>query len=248
LPQPWYTQFFHGVALDFWRAVVTPAQTAAEVDFLESELDLRPGARVLDVPCGNGRHALELARRGCRTAGLDLAAEFIAEASAASQQESLDAEWRLADMRDVGEDRRVRRRLCLGNSFGYLDHDGNADFLRAVSAALKPGGSFALHTGMAAESLFPAAQTDASYEFGGIQMQSHKIYNAAAGQLQIDYTFTRSGVLETRSITQHVYTAAEISRLLGRAGLASSSLYASLDRQPFQLGSPQLFLIATKAP
>ena len=80
----WYEHFFSGVALDFWRNAVTYAmpagQTREEADFLVSAIKLPAGGRVLDCPCGNGRHSLELAARGYRVTGIDLAAEFIAEA------------------------------------------------------------------------------------------------------------------------------------------------------------------------
>jgi hypothetical protein len=48
----WYERFFHVIALDLWRAAVPPEQTLAEADYLVEHLRLRPGARVLDVPCG----------------------------------------------------------------------------------------------------------------------------------------------------------------------------------------------------
>ena len=80
MPSNWYENFFHGVALDLWRKVVTPEQTRAEADFLEKALALQPGARVLDVPCGNGRISLELASRGYQGTGVDIAEENIQEA------------------------------------------------------------------------------------------------------------------------------------------------------------------------
>ena len=51
--------------------------TMQEVDFLMRHLDLRPGQRVLDVGCGPGRHAHELARRGVVVHGIDISQEFI---------------------------------------------------------------------------------------------------------------------------------------------------------------------------
>ena len=76
----WYEEFFHGLALDLWRKAVTEEQTKAEADFIAGILDLPNGARILDVPCGNGRHSIELAKRGIRMTGVDLSDEFIAEA------------------------------------------------------------------------------------------------------------------------------------------------------------------------
>src|SRR6185295_9388208 len=63
----WYEDFFRGVANDLWRKAISPEQTRVEADFLENTFGAK--SRLLDVPCGNGRHTLELARRGCRMTG-----------------------------------------------------------------------------------------------------------------------------------------------------------------------------------
>src|SRR6185436_3921493 len=80
IPPNWYETFFHGVTLDLWRMAIPPEQTTAEADFLIQNLNCEVGARVLDVPCGNGRLTFELAKRGYRVTGVDLAEEFIEEA------------------------------------------------------------------------------------------------------------------------------------------------------------------------
>src|SRR5215210_8965980 len=80
IPSNWYETFFHGVTLDLWRRAIPPKQTTAEAAFLIQNLNCDAGAHLLDVPCGNGRLTLELAKRGYRVTGVDLAEEFIAEA------------------------------------------------------------------------------------------------------------------------------------------------------------------------
>ena len=78
----WQVNFFRGVALEMWRRAVTPEQTSAEADFLERVFQAGPQARLLDVPCGNGRHAVELAKRGYSLTGIDSSEEFLADARA----------------------------------------------------------------------------------------------------------------------------------------------------------------------
>ncbi|MDP9267381.1 MAG: class I SAM-dependent methyltransferase [Acidobacteriota bacterium] len=180
----WYETFFHGITLDLWRNAVTPEQTSAEVDFAIARLALAPGARVLDVPCGNGRHSLELAARGFSVVGVDLAEEFIAEARANGQQRQLNnVDWRLADMRELPWQSEFDAAICLGNSFGYLEHDATLDFLRAVAHALKPGGRFLLETGAAAECLLPHLEASTEYVIGDITMQTVNDYRPAEGRL-----------------------------------------------------------------
>jgi SAM-dependent methyltransferase len=61
VPSDWYADFFTELPNEFWRRAVSPEATAAEIDFIEARLGLKPGSRILDVPCGSGRHTLALA-------------------------------------------------------------------------------------------------------------------------------------------------------------------------------------------
>src|SRR2546423_9107797 len=80
VPSNWFEEFFHGVTLDLWRKAVPTEQTKGEAEFLNKNLGCEPGARVLDVPCGNGRLSFELAQRGYQVTGVDISEEFVEEA------------------------------------------------------------------------------------------------------------------------------------------------------------------------
>ena len=83
--RPWFEEFFHGLATELWRRAASPEQTTAETAFLVQELRLDADSRVLDVPCGFGRHALALATDpGCAVDGVDISAEYVTEAQAAA--------------------------------------------------------------------------------------------------------------------------------------------------------------------
>src|SRR5437588_6245931 len=97
----WWENFFHGVALDFWRAAISNEQTLAEANFIARHLQLSSDAKVLDVPCGGGRISFELAKRGLQMTGVDMASEFIDEARAKSDGKGGSIDWQQRDMRDL---------------------------------------------------------------------------------------------------------------------------------------------------
>jgi SAM-dependent methyltransferase len=242
----WYENFFHGVALDMWRKAVTPEQTRAEADFLENALHVPPGGRILDNPCGNGRHSLELAVRGYRVTGIDLSAEFLAEAKATAAAVGLDAEFLQQDMRAIDAEAEFDAAFCFGNSFSYFGYTGSCAFLASVSRSLKPGARFALESGIAAESLLPKLESRRWLQLGDILFLSSNRYAAAESRLDIQYTFVRDGHADTREASSYIYTVAEIRRMLSNAGLQAMHYYSSLDLHPYELGSQRLLLVAEK--
>jgi SAM-dependent methyltransferase len=238
----WQTDFFRGVALEVWRRVTSPEQTRAEVEFLERVLRISPGAQLLDVPCGNGRHALEFASRGYSMKGVDLSEEFIAEV----RQSSAKARWVLGDMCELPWVSEFDGAYCFGNSFGYLDRANANRFLHGIARALKPGARFAIDTGMAAESILPGLLRTRWFKLGDIFMLSQNQYNPAEGRLDIEYTFIHGGEVETRPTCSYVFTVAELCRMHADAGLETVELLGSIAGEPFQLGSQRLILVSQK--
>jgi SAM-dependent methyltransferase len=242
----WYENFFYGLALELWRKVPTPEVTRAEADFLEQELGLDHRARVLDVPYGNGRHALELARRGHSVAGVDISPEFHQEACAAAAAAGLDAQFLLGEMRQLPWKSEFDGAYCFGNCFGYLDRAGSCEFLRAVARTLKPSRRFVIDTGLVAESLLPALELRRSYQVDDVRMEVEGRYDVLESRLDDVYTFERDGQRQTNESSYFISTIAEIRRMLDESGFGIAALYTSTAREPYQLGSRRLLLVAEK--
>jgi SAM-dependent methyltransferase len=244
MPSNWEVDFFRGVALDFWRLAVPTEQTQAEVDFLRTELSASAGSHLLDVPCGLGRHSIALAKSGCRVTGLDSSSECIAEGRARAV--GLPIDWVLGDMRQLEWTAEFDGGYCFGNSFGYLDPHDAPMFLAAVARAIKPGSRFVLETGMAAESILPGLQKTRWFRLGEIYMLSENQYRPREGRLDIQYTFVRDGVVETRPSSSYVFTVSELCRMFSQAGLQPVKLLGSVSGEPYQMGSPRLIVVAAK--
>ena len=239
----WFETFFEGLALDMWRGAVTAEQTAREADFLAERLALHPGMCALDVPCGNGRHAVELARRGIAMTGVDISTGFLAEACGRAPE----IEWVQSDMRKLPWTARFDAAYCCGNSFGYFDHDNCQKFLDAIAAVLKPGGRFILESGAVSESILPVLQPERTLRIGDLDFHSRNIYDAADGRMDITYTFTRGDEQEVKPIHQWVHSAAEIRRMLSRSGLHSLAAFGDFEGNRYALGSPRFIALARLA-
>ena len=242
----WWENFFHGVALDFWRAAVNEEQTRTEANFIQKHLGLFSGARVLDVPCGNGRLALELASRGFNLTGVDMASEFIAEAKTMSAKRDLKIEWQERDMRDLPTWETFDGAFCFGNSFGYLEEHENAEFIASVFRALKPGARFIIDSGAIAESILPTFQEHRSFELGGITLVIDSQYDHEQARLFTDYTFIRDGKSDKRPGSQRIYTYREITELLRKLGFLVEAAYSSPTGDPYKLGAQRLLLVSEK--
>ena len=238
----WFENVFKDIAVDCWIRAMSPEATSAEVDFLEKALGITSGACLLDIPCGHGRHSLELSRRGFRITGVDLSEDALR----AARQQASDVEWVHADMRTVSWESEFDGAFCFGNSFGYLDHETASGFLRSLARALKPGARLVIDTGMAAESILPTRQQKRWFRLGDILMLSENRYAVESSRLDIDYTFVRGSVVETRPTSSYVLTVAEHRRLLEGAGFDTLGLSASLSGEPYEFGSPRLILTARK--
>ena len=211
-------------------------------------LRLRKGARVLDVPCGAGRLTFPLRQHGLHLTGVDLAEEQIAQARRRAAADGVTAgiEWRQADIRDLPWESAFDAAFCFGNSFGYLDRDGTRAFVHALARALKPGGQFAMDTGMIAETLLPNLRDRDETQIGDVTFIEENTYHAEASCLETRYTFVRGGVAQTRAGLHWIYTVGEIGRVLADAGMAVTGLYGSLDERPFAIGDRLAYIVACK--
>jgi SAM-dependent methyltransferase len=213
----WWETFFTGVAVDLWVQAVPEEHTKREADRVEKLLAVGPGAEVLDVPCGAGRLALVLAERGYRMTGVDWSSEFLRHARANGSHQ---IQWEQRDMRDLPWPGRFDAAFCYGNSFGYLDDEGNHAFLRAVRQTLKKGARFVLETPMVLENLLSHIQPRPWWRAGNMYLLVENQYDPASGRLDIEYTFARNGGTEVRRGSHRAYPYRELVGLLESSGFS----------------------------
>jgi SAM-dependent methyltransferase len=143
-----WREFFDSFAPQYMNEVFT-ADSVREAAFLVELLELPEGASVLDIGCGTGRHAVELAKAGYQVTGVDISGGMLREARAAAERAGVELELVQDDATSFDLGRRFDAALCLcEGSLGLLGGDDpfehDAAVLRRAFAALQPGAPFVL--------------------------------------------------------------------------------------------------------
>jgi SAM-dependent methyltransferase len=173
----------------------------------------RPGDRVLDLACGNGRHAAELERAGARVIGLDLSAAMLRRARSRTQAWLTRGDMRALPFRHAS----FAVAVNLFTSFGYFrDDTEHGHVLGQVAEVLVPGGHLVLdylNADQVRKSLQPGSE---EYRSGPPAVRIRRRYSEN-GRYVVKEIELRD---EDRSFLERVrlFTAAELEQLLGQAG------------------------------
>jgi 2-polyprenyl-3-methyl-5-hydroxy-6-metoxy-1,4-benzoquinol methylase len=240
----WYRTFFIAPFNELWDRVIPLEVTARETQFLLAQLQLSPGAKVLDVPCGSARISVALAAAGYAVTGVDLSSDALERARARMHAAGVTVSLRHDDMRELPQKHAFDAAVCLGNSFGYLAHEGMIEFLGALADTLRPGGRAVIHTAMCAESILTSVKPEASYDFGDIRFEIHNRYDAFLSRLETEYVLTQGAQTWRQYGSQQVYTVAELRRMLTASGLEVLALFSGIEGKPYALGEGELYVVA----
>jgi SAM-dependent methyltransferase len=242
----WWQTFFSGLMVESWLQMIGEEQTKSEVEFIKKELGISPPAKILDVPCGGGRHSLALTAAGFQMTGVDISADMLKAARSSSASRKLSVTWEQRDSRNLPWRQEFDGAFCFGNSFGYYDDAGNAEFLKAVASALKPGAKFILDTGALMEAILFSFQERNWYQIGDMKFLRNARYDPPSSRIETEYTLIRGDQTETKSALHRIFMYRELCELVTSAGYTDVQGYSGFNREPFVLGSKRLLLIATK--
>jgi len=246
-PADWYLDFFKGSWLELQAAMKgDPDLTVREVDWLVAQLRLTEGARVLDVPCGTGRHAVELARRGYEVLGVDLSPEVLAAAAERVAEAGVTSlEFHQADMRNLPRKAEFDGAFCWWGSFGYLGDEGDAAFFAAVAGSLKHGSRFALDVIPLEAYLTHHAKQSLTF-VEGVLVGEIRRYDHRTGRNEAEFHHVTDGRHELRRASIRIYSCPELLKMLEATGFEDVEFHSDLDGTEWKLGAGRCHVVATR--
>jgi SAM-dependent methyltransferase len=243
----WWEELF---SEDFVRAnwKVSDEQIKREVTFVEESLGVAPGGVVLDLGCGSGQHAVELASRGYGVVGYDLSLYQLALAADVAQERSQKINFLQGDMREMAFEEMFDGIFCWNTSFGYFEEDKNFSGAEGAFRALRPGGMFLVDV---VNRDFVAAHTPSSVWFEGDSCvcMDDAVIDYFTSRLRVK----RSVILDdgrTRECTYSVrlYSFHELGKLLHEVGFRVTEVSGHPATPGVFLGqaSPRILMLAQR--
>jgi SAM-dependent methyltransferase len=243
----WYEEVFDE---NYLKTIgyLTPACVTRQVNLVEESAQLGARAKILDLGCGSGLHAIEFAKRGYQVTGFDLSLPLLLRAAESAERLGLNLELIHGDYLDLNFDRHFDAVCCLGTSFGYMDDEGNRAVISAVHRALRDGGRFVIEV--------------INRDNNSIALPARNWWEGDGCVVveEVDLDFFTSRIVTKRSLlldggahveqemSVRVYSLHELGKLLHRSGFRVQDVsgHAAYPGRFLGVDSPDLIFVAEK--
>ncbi len=222
------------------------AGTGQEVRFITDVLSLNPGQSILDLYCGYGRHAIELAKQGFTVTGVDATQDFLDIAVQKAKEANVTITFEQKDMRELNYAGEFAAVINMFAAFGYFSDDENANIIKKVAQALQPGGLFLIdllnRDWMVRNNLnrywrHPSGEYVLSYKVqleNGIATMKRQLINQITGA-KIQYEFIL-----------RAYSLPEMQNIFTCSGLDIMATYGGFDGRPYSSETPRMIILGKK--
>jgi SAM-dependent methyltransferase len=245
----WYQSFFGQDYLDVYAYQFTDERAQKETAFAAKALELRTGERVLDLCCGQGRHAVLLASMGMEVTGLDLSEQYLRLTEDAAREHKVSLTTVHADMRDIPFEAHFDAIVNMFSSFGYLESEAeDAKVLDSIHRALKPGGRVLLDLLNRDWVVDNYVQNDWHRESDGTLYLEHRELDLLTSRNHVTFTAISPDGKQREIVGHHIrlYTLREVAGMLEAAGLLFEAVYGGFDGEDYGIGTRRTIVVARR--
>jgi SAM-dependent methyltransferase len=236
----WRAGYFDDAYFHLHDSFFPEELSRAEVAAIVELLGLHHGARILDAPCGWGRHSTLLADAGYDVFGADLSLDLLGRATASAAR-YVAADIRALPFADASFDAVANVFTSLGL---FLDDAEDVRALIEARRMIRPGGAFLLETMHRDEIVGVYAERDAWVLPDGTEVRVRRRFDPVTGISHERLRWRRGGERGEKRHALRLRTATEIDRLLRLAGFASIAYFGDWNGERLRLDSPRLIAVA----
>jgi SAM-dependent methyltransferase len=232
----WWKTFFGHDYLKIWAQIFTEEANAKQAAALWSMLDLQPGCRILDAPCGWGRLSRPLALLGANVVGVDQSETLIAAAEV--QRGDLPLErlrYLHHDLRLTLPETDFDVACNIFSSFGYGTEEEDLAIFRALRDAVRPGGRVVVetnHRDLVCVSFARGSKTATRLPDGTLFLDEPE-FDAISGVVRLNWYWSGPAGSGEQHAEWRCYTPTQIVELLDRAGLRFEAAYRGLSKDRY---------------
>ncbi|NVM44520.1 MAG: methyltransferase domain-containing protein [Candidatus Lokiarchaeota archaeon] len=227
----WWKRIFNSYYLKTDGDVVEDKKiTSYEIDVFSKILELKPENKILDLCCGQGRHSIELAKRGFENIeGLDRSRFLIQKARTSAKKNGVICKFREGDARKLPHSPdSFDVIMILGNSFGYFEAiNDDLKVLKEAFRTLKPWGKILIDI------------TEGEYLRNNFQQRSwewidKEFFVCRERSLSLNkqrlisrevITHVNKGVLVDQFYAERLYSEDQITGILEKAGFSDITFH-----------------------
>jgi len=245
----WWRGYFDEEFVRIYRPMLDARRSRVEARAAMDLLAAPDGARILDVACGWGRHAVEVARGGFDVVGVDRSPTLIRRAARLAGRSGVAAGWVVGDMRALPFEGCFDGAISMFTSLGYFGVGDEDDLrtLRGARRALRPGGRLLIETVHRDLIAREFAERDWWTGPGGRLIWVEREFDAVRGMVHdvLRWRDPDGGTGEKRH-SLRLRTATEWGVLLRTAGLEVVDCLGEWDGEAFHHESPRLIILCQR--
>ncbi|MBD3169340.1 MAG: methyltransferase domain-containing protein [candidate division Zixibacteria bacterium] len=240
----WWHEFFPSFRPVFER--IPAKATNAIVRHLIKKLNLEPGMKFLDCPCGIGRIALPLARKGINITGVDFMQSYLEELERRAKNRKLKIRTVKADMRRINYQNEFHAAANIWTSFGYFDKESdNMLVLKKMYKALKPGGRFLMLL-LNRDYVVSNFMAKDWFTAGNTRVFTETEFDYRTSKMKGRWHFVEDGIEKKHEMTIRLYSYHELAIMMERAGFIDIEGYGSIKDEPINKDSNGMLILGVK--